>query len=251
MEVRFPFKKQLQQTASILFWIFLWHVAAVSVNKNLLIPIPLPLETAVVFFKNCKNADFWSAVGVSILHITLGFLSGAVLGSLSGFFSGSSKFFRYLSSPLLHLIRSVPVAAFIILAWLWIPTNLLPSFISCLMVLPIVHIAVENGLFAVDPKLTEMARVMGLSATRTFFHIKLPAICPFLRIGCINGLGFAWKSGVAAEVICNPTGSIGALLSSSKSNIDYGQVFAVTLTIVFLSLLLENVIKFIWKEPKL
>ena len=78
--------------------------------------------------------------------------------------------------------------------------------------------------------------------------IKLPAVIPAFRGACITGLGFAWKSGVAAEVICNPTGSIGALLSNAKSNLEYARVFAIVITIVVLSLILENIIKLFWKE---
>ena len=78
----------------------------------------------------------------------------------------------------------------------------------------------------------------------------MPFIAKTLLTTCLTALGFAWKSGVAAEVICNPTGSIGAILSGAKSNIEYEQVFAITLTIVLLSLLLENIIKLVWREHK-
>ena len=95
-----------------------------------------------------------------------------------------------------------------------------------------------------------MANVMGMDKKGIIMNIKLPAVLPALRNSCITGLGFAWKSGVAAEVICNPTGSIGALLSNAKSNLEYARVFAIVITIVVLSLILENIIKFFWKEKR-
>ena len=81
-------------------------------------------------------------------------------------------------------------------------------------------------------------------------NVKIPTVLPFLREAAITGLGIAWKSGIAAEVICNPLGSLGALLSGAKLTIDYEQVFAVTLTVVILSLILENILKICWKERK-
>ena len=99
-----------------------------------------------------------------------------------------------------------------------------------------------------DNKLIEMANVMGMSKTDIVKNIKIPTVMPFFRESVITGLGFAWKSGVAAEVICNPTGSIGALLSNAKSNLEYERVFAVVLTIIVLSLILENIIKFFWRK---
>ena len=55
-----------------------------------------------------------------------------------------------------------------------------------------------------------------------------------------SGIGFAWKSGVAAEVICRTQQSLGNLLWAGKSGIDYDEVFAVTLLIVLLSVLIQK-----------
>jgi NitT/TauT family transport system permease protein len=96
-----------------------------------------------------------------------------------------------------------------------------------------------------------MAKTFGMSKFDVVFKIKLPLISPQLRTGCITGLGIAWKAGVAAEVISSPSGSVGALLSHAKTSINYEQVFAVTLMVVILSILLENLLKILWKEqPK-
>ncbi len=219
-------------------------------NQKLLFKIPLPLDTLKEFFNCINSASFWLAVGNSLLHILSGFTLAVALGFICGLLSGSSNIFKTVTGPISRLIRSVPVAAFIILAWLWIPSSAIPTFISFLMVFPIIWLQVETGLLSVDSRLTEMANVMGMSKIGIVKNIKIPTVLPFLREAIITGLGFAWKSGVAAEVICNPTGSIGAMLSNAKSNLEYNRVFAVVLTIIFLSLILENIIKFFWRKPQ-
>lgn len=242
------FKKAVFSAGSILFWVLLWHIAASIVNRNLLFAIPLPLDAVKELFSCATKDFFWKAVGVSLGNIISGFVLAVILGLVCGLLSGNSTAFKILTSPISRLIRSVPVAAFIILAWLWIPSTSIPSFIAFLMVFPIVWLQVETALISVDNRLVEMANVMGMNKKGIIINIKLPAVLPALRNACITGLGFAWKSGVAAEVICNPTGSIGALLSNAKSNLEYARVFAIVLTIVVLSLMLENIIKFFWKE---
>lgn len=243
-------KKLLFSAVSIVFWILLWHIAANSANKDLLFKIPTPIDTLKEFTVCVKDGLFWNAVGNSLIHIVSGFVLAVILGLLCGLLSGNSLFFRSFTAPVSRLIRSVPVAAFIVLAWLWIPTTAIPSFISFLMVFPIVWMQVENSLISVDKKLIEMASVMGMKRKDIVINIKLPVLLPALRNSCISGLGFAWKSGVAAEVICNPTGSIGALLSNAKSNIEFSRVFAIVLTIVILSLILENIIKLLWRKKR-
>lgn len=243
-------KKAAFKILAIVFWIAVWHILGLIANKNLLLKIPLPSDTLKAFFEQIGETQFWESVVTSLWHITMGFLSAIIIGGILGMLSGNSVIFKTLFSPLIHIIRSVPVAAFIILAWLWVPNAILPSFISFLMVFPIVFTHIEAGLLSVDNRLVEMAQVMGMNRWGIVKNIKIPTVLPQFRIAAVTGLGFAWKSGVAAEVICNPRGSIGALLSGAKTTIDYPRVFAVTLTIVILSLILENIIRLLWKEKK-
>ena len=133
---------------------------------------------------------------------------------------------------------------------LWIPSRILPSFVSALMVFPIIWSHVDAGLAAVDERLTEMASVFGMKEREIMWKIRFPLMAPTLRTGCLTGIGIAWKSGIAAEVICSPTGSIGSMLQGAKAAIDYERVFAVTMMVVLLSLLFENVLKLVWKEQK-
>ncbi len=244
------FKKLLLGTGSTFLWILLWHIAAKSANKNLLFKIPLPLETFKAFLDYTSKPEFWEAVYNSIFHIVSGFVFAVVFGLICGLLSGSSSAFKIFTAPIARIIRSMPVAALIFLAWLWIPSTAIPSFIAFLMVFPIVWLQIENSLLSIDKRLIEMAKVMGMSRVKIIKNIKAPYVLPALRNSAITGLGFAWKSGVAAEVICNPTGSIGAILSGAKNNLEYGAVFAIVLTIIILSLIMENIIKLIWRESK-
>lgn len=233
-----------------LFWVALWHIGATLANRRLLLKIPLPVETLQTFFALCGEGRFWRSVGNSVLHILTGFLSAALLGTAGGVASFLSKVFRRLSAPVLRLIRTVPVAAFIMLAWLWIPSKQLPSFVSALMVLPIIWSHVDAGLQSVDERLPEMARAFGMDGWHVLLRVRLPLMAPALRTGCLTGVGIAWKAGIAAEVICNPTGSIGALLQGAKVAIDYPRVFAVTLMVALLSLLFEGTLRAVWKEQR-
>lgn len=243
-------KKPAHTAGSVLIWVVIWHITASLANKNLLLKIPLPINTFKAFCENLTTLKFWQAVGVSMLHIITGFALALVFGLLCSIAANYSAIFKTLSAPLFHLIRSVPVAAFIVIAWLWIPTSVLPVFISFLMVFPIIKSHIDAGISAVDKKNIEMATVFGMSKSGILKHIKIPSVLPFFREGAITGLSIAWKSGIAAEVICNPSGSLGALLSGAKNSIDYEQVFAVTLAVVILSLIFENILKICWKEKK-
>ena len=145
-------------------------------------------------------------------------------------------------SPVLHIVRAAPVASFIIITLVWIRYQWVPVFISFLMVLPIAWINVEQGIRETDPQLLEMASLYRLSFSKRFWKIYVPSVKPFFLTAAVNGLGFAWKSGVAAEVICRPDFSIGKQLQDAKVYFETPEVFAWTAVVVLLSLLLERLL---------
>lgn len=234
-------KKILKITAVSLLWLAIWQVIAITINQEIL--IPTPFKTFISLLELAKTPKFWFSVFWSMLRIIIGYLLGVVVGTIGGVLTAYSKIFKSLITPILHLIRAVPVASFIILSLVWLKSSNLPIFISFLMVLPMIWGNVENGLNNIDIKFLEMAKIFRIKPIKVFFNIKLPLILPSLISTSITALGFSWKSGVAAEVICRPINSIGGMLQDAKIYLETPNVFALTAVVAILSLLLETIIK--------
>ena len=66
---------------------------------------------------------------------------------------------------------------------------------------------------------------------------------PYFSAGCTTSLGLAWKAGIAAEVLSLPVSSIGRELYDSKIYIETADLFAWTLVVILMSMLLEVVLK--------
>jgi len=226
--------------AAVLFWLVVWQIAATVVNRGLLIPIPTPVSTAAALGQIMTDPVSLAAAGLSVIRILAGFLCALVLGTLLAALCVRFEALHVLTAPLLQLIRTIPVASFTILLYLWVSRGRIPSTISFFTVLPIIWANVESGLRSVDRELLEMARVFGMPGGRILKEILLPGIRPFMAAAVSGGIGFAWKSGVAAEVICRTQHSLGDLLWAGKSSVDYDKVFAVTLLIVLLSILVQK-----------
>ena len=73
--------------------------------------------------------------------------------------------------------------------------------------------------------------------------IYLPSLRPHLSAGRLTAFGLAWKSGVAAEVLCPPERAIGSRLQQAKLGLETADLFAWTLAIVTLSLALEGLLR--------
>ena len=199
-----------------------------------------PLQAAGTLVQLLPQPDFWQRVGFSAGHILLGFLLGAVCSVVCSVAAERWVWVGALLSPVVQLVKATPVASFIILALVWVSGKSLSILISFLMVLPVLYGAVRTGIESADPQLLEMARVFRLPLARRVKAIWLPAVLPAFRQGCSVALGICWKSGVAAEVIGLPDGSIGDALYRAKITLSTGELFAWTFVIILLSAAFEK-----------
>lgn len=226
--------------AVLAFWLLVWQLLSLRVGKQLLLPAP---HTVIARLLNLAvRADFWQITALSLLRILCGTLAGIVLGSLLAVAASRFRLLHTLLSPVLTIVRSTPVASFIILALIWMGRNILPSFIALLMVLPLVWTNVSAGISGTDPALLEVAKVFGFSRRKTIMRVYVPSVMPYFISACRSSLGLAWKAGIAAEVLTLPNASIGTKLYESKLYLETVDLFAWTLVIILCSLVIEKVL---------
>ena len=225
---------------AVLFWIAMWQVAAWSVNRDFLLASPwaVTLRLGELVF----TGGFWSSVGWSLTRIAIGFVAAAVVGSAAAALSAWSRIADALAAPLIAAIRSAPVVSFIILLLLWTDSSKLSAFTSFLMVLPVMYANVLEGIRHRDRSMLEAAEVFRVPLMRRVQAIDLPAVLPFFAAACRIGVGLAWKSGVAAEVIGVADGSIGERLYEAKLFLSSEDLFAWTIVIVALSVACERLV---------
>ena len=230
--------KRRYGAAAVVFWLAVWQLAAAAIGQEVF--LVSPLQAAGTLVQLLPQPDFWQRVGFSAGHILLGFLLGAVCSVVCSVAAERWVWVDALLSPVMQLVKATPVASFIILALVWVSGKSLSILISFLMVLPVLYGAVRTGIESADPQLLEMARVFRLPLARRVKAIWLPAVLPAFRQGCSVALGICWKSGVAAEVIGLPDGSIGDALYRAKITLSTGELFAWTFVIILLSAAIEK-----------
>ena len=235
----------LRSVAVAVFWLAIWSGICYHANRTLLLPLPYPWDVARALWRLMGEAAFWTVVGTSLLRIVTGFLMALFAGVVMAMLTTRFRVLYALLSPVLSVMRAAPVASFIFVAFLWIKAEEMPAFIAFLMVLPLVWGNVRQGILNTDGGLLEMARVFRLSRWDCWRYIRLPAIRPYLQAAVSTGFGFAWKAGVAAEILCWPKDSIGYYISAAKSLVETADVFAWTAVVVLLSVVLEWLLRWL------
>lgn len=231
----------IKTAVAAVFWLLLWQVAVMRADNNIL--TASPAETVRTLWKLLQTAVFWKTVASSFIKIASGFFLAVAAGVLCAVAASVSGLVRVLLNPLLRLVKAVPVASFIILALFWLSTSKnLSVLISFLMVLPVIYANVFQGIASAEKELLEMARVFRIPFGKRLRYIYIPAVLPYFVSACSVGLGFCFKSGIAAEVIGLPQNSIGERLYEAKLNLMTAELFAWTAVIVIVSVVFEKLV---------
>ena len=156
----------MQTILSVAFWLLLWQVISMQTRYGVFLASPLDVLAAL--YEQILTARFWLAVLNSLWHILCGYLLAMAVGSLLAFFSHKSLVFDTLLTPIMRLIRTVPVVSFVILALILLPSGMLTVLIAFLMALPIFYQSVLLEIKRRDIGLKEMALVYGVSRMRRF-----------------------------------------------------------------------------------
>lgn len=232
--------KLISTIASILFWVLVWAIASLKVGNEFLLPDPI--LTAKRLFELSAEKEFWISASSSLLRILMGIIIAVAFGTLGAVLSSTLNAADSLFSPLLTVIKATPIASFICLAYLWIKPSTLPIFITALIVLPIVWSNVASGIRSVNKELIDVAKIYDFSPPKKLLRIYIPSVLPYFLAACRSSLGMAWKAGIAAEVIAPTDKAIGTEIYFAKAYFETPDLFAWTLTVIILSILIEKLL---------
>ena len=234
-----PLTSLLSLTAALLCWWMIWWIASMRVNVSFI--FPSPYEAVKELFVLIPQKEFIIAVLGSLKRMLLGLFLGIMIGTAGatlGYFFFPIKVFL---APLIKITRSTPVASIILICVLFLKSNVTPIFIAILTVMPIVYENVLMGLNKTDAGLSEAADAYGFSPFKKLMLLYAPSALPYFGSACNVSLGLAWKSCISAEVLIVTAKSVGYYVYTSKLYLETERLFAWTIAIVLISVLIEYV----------
>lgn len=236
-------KKTLSRAAVIIFWLAVWQIAAIQVDNHIL--LTGPAEVCMRIMKELGSMEFYTSAAGSLARIMAGFLLGMISGAAIGACAFFCRVIRRLLEPVILAMKSVPVAAFVILVLIWSGSENLAVPISFFVVFPYFYVQTMTGLAETDEMKLAFARVCGMRGLNRVLYLYRPALAPYLLGAARITIGMSFKSGIAAEVIGIPGSAIGTRLYMSKVYLDTTGVLAWTVVIVLLSFLCEKAILYL------
>lgn len=209
--------------------------------------IPTPAEVMGKVLELNKSTKYMLNIGISVRRILLGFGVAILVAVPMGLLIGRYRSARDLLLPACEVLRPIPAIAWVPMSIMLWPTNEVSIvFITFLGSFFPILLNTVHGVTAIDPVLLRAGRCLGASEARMFWHVILPGALPHIFTGLAVGMGVAWVSLIAAEMISGQFG-VGYFTWEAYSLISYAEIALGMITIGVLGLACSGAIRLLGK----
>ncbi|GAB3556427.1 ABC transporter permease [Spelaeicoccus albus] len=230
---------------SVFVGLGLWWLASI-LNPTTL---SSPLDVAKRLVELAGDGTLFTNIAASLGRVFAGFAIGTVLAIIVGFGMGWYLGVRAAIQPWIQFFRVIPPLAIIPLAIVLMGIGETPKiFVITLASFLVSVIATYQGVISVDKTLINAGRVLGTNDLTIFLKIVVPASVPFILVGMRQGLGAAWATLVAAELIAAQDG-LGHMMQKAQTYYDLDTIFVGLIVIGILGLLMDRIL--LWAEKRL
>ena len=207
------------------------------------INVPGPVEVFQDASRLFGNEQFMTNITISLRRIMLGFIAATVLGVTMGLLIGRYRRVRQLTFPAMEILRPIPAIAWVpISIMLWPTTETSIVFITFIGAFFPILLNTMHGVATMDSVLVRAARCLGASEFALMTQVVLRGAMPHIFTGLPVGMGVAWVSLIAAEMISGQYG-VGYFTWEAYSLIEYSHIVIGMLVIGVLGLLCSGAIR--------
>ncbi|GAA5084847.1 NitT/TauT family transport system permease protein [Thermocatellispora tengchongensis] len=204
--------------------------------------LPGPLTVAARGGELIADGTLLGDVLASLRRVFVGFALGTLLAIPVGFLMGWYATARGLLEPYIQFFRTIPPLAIIPLAIVLMGIGEVPKvFVIFLAAFLSSVVSTFQGVVDVDKTLINAARVLGASDRTIFLKVVVPASTPFILVGMRIGLGSAWGTLVAAELIAAQEG-LGFRMQQAQLYYDLSTIFVGLIAIGVLGLVMDRLL---------
>ncbi len=205
--------------------------------------IPSPGAVLHDFLALGRSEVFYKNMWVSLERIFAGFAVAAVSGVTLGMLIGRYRLAKDMLFPPIELMRPIPAIAWVPISIMLWPTNESSIvFITFLGAFFPITINTIHGVMQVDKVLLRAGKCLGAREVAILREIVFPSALPHIFTGLSVGMGVAWVSLIAAEMISGQFG-IGYFTWEAYSLIQYQDIVVGMIVIGILGLLCSGLIR--------
>jgi len=234
-------KQILPPLAVVAFLIAAWWIVVVE-SESVIFPTPWQVVTGT--YELIEQGTLWNHIGASLFRVGTGFFLAVAIGVPLGLLMGWVASAHTTLNPIVQMLRPISPIAWIPLSILWFGVgDVSPIFLIFLSsVFPIV-VQTTAGVHTIGRQYLRAAENFGVTRSKLFFHVVIPAVLPEIIIAMRVSLGVAWLVVVAAEMIALHSGLGYLIIDSRNAGNRYDLVIAGMVIIGVTGLLLDGTMR--------
>jgi NitT/TauT family transport system permease protein len=225
--------------ASVLLILAGWQLVSQLVSTDVL---PSPAMTAAAVSESLVDGQQWGDMAITFARMIAAFALSMSLAVVIGLALGTVRWFGQVFGLWVTVAASVPSLLYVVLAYLALGLSETAAIVAAaLVVTPSAIFNIWQGVLAVDPRLSEMARSFELPRATILRRVLLPQTLPYLFAAARASLALTWKIVIFVELMGRSSG-VGYRIQYWYNLFDMQRVLAAALPFMALMLLLELVV---------
>lgn len=233
-------KKKILNVLGIVFIFLIWFALSTIFNNSLVVPRIFKVFIALInMFKTTRiYILILKLIFNSVVTISISFLIGLIIA----IFSYKYENFYHFISPIMTLLKTIPIIAIIIL--LLIAVMSLAPYVACsLVIIPIIFEGIYMTLKQIDTNVTDDLKTLSNLNFNVIVKFYIPLIIPSIITSLIQSFGLGIKVMVMAEYTSPKNNTFGAEIKRFYDNNDMEKVYAMVLILIIISFIVDKILK--------
>ena len=236
-------KKALKNAAFFAAYVavfaLVWTVAYKAVKNEYILPSLADVLRATG--RLFTEKFFYSAFFESFLRVLWVFALSFVCATTCAVIAKLFPLFEKIFAPVVTALRALPTMAIMLILLIWSTPKDAPVIVAFLALFPMLYTGILAALSTVDKKLEDMCKAYRVPLGKRIFRMYLPMSLPYVLREAAGGVSFGLKLVVSAEILANTYVGLGGMLQLSKIYLETPRMFALTLLVIAVGLVLEGI----------
>lgn len=224
---------------SVVLLLGLWQILAMIVNKSIL--VPFPKDVFLVMANQLGTITTYQFIGITFIRILYSFLLALIISILLVLIMRKGGLLKTIINHLLLFLRVVPTAAIILMALVWLNPHQSVVLITLLVMIPLMVDVLNEEFNRIESQYADPLRLYGSSWFDNLKSVLIPLSLPTFLTLCKSAFLLGLKVVISSEVLVSIQSGIGRELQLARFDLNMNRLFASTIWIVLLAILVSTI----------
>lgn len=229
-------KDILFYSIGIIIIIVIWSIIS-AIENNILYPSVLDILKDI--FNLLTEWNSLKLIGLTIIKLILLIGISYIISVLLAIVAYKFEWVKKILLPIITIMRAIPVAAVVILLILFVSLKYAPLIITIFVIVPVAYESIYTTLKDIDRDVLDEVRMNSNINLKIIITLFFPMKKVNILSAVLQTCGLGLKVLVMSEILTQGINTIGGNIQLARSNIDITRVFAWTIILLALILIIE------------